>query len=159
MYRTSKRLLSLRSRPYRRFVLLTASALALIAGQSPQRHPVPFILDTDLGPDCDDAGAAAVLNALATRGEARILGAVCNTTSEWCAPALQAIFVWYRRDDVPIGTLKGPGNPGGSAEWYGESFNRYIAEHSPNRLHSGRNAPDAVTVYRRPRVSAGRLGW
>ncbi len=123
------------------------------AGQNTQRQPVPFILDTDLGPDCDDAGAVAVLNALATRGEAKILGSVCNTTSEWCAPALQAIFVWYRRDDVPIGTLKGPGNPGGSADWYGESFNRYVAEHSPNRLHSGKNAPDAVSVYRRALAS------
>jgi hypothetical protein len=133
-------------------LLLVISSLPIAAQQSP-REPVPFILDTELGPDCDDAGAAAVLNALATRGEAKILGAVCNTTSEWCAPALQAIFIWYRRGDVPVGTLKGPGNPGGSAEWYGESFNRYIAEHSPNRLHSGRNAPNAVAVYRRALAS------
>jgi inosine-uridine nucleoside N-ribohydrolase len=137
----------------RGYLFLVVCGLSATAAQPPQPEPVPFILDTDLGPDCDDAGAAAVLNALAIRGEAKILGAVCNTTSKWCAPALQAIFVWYHRDDVPVGTLKGPGNPGGSAEWYGESFNRYIAERSPNRLHSGKNAPDAVAVYRRALAS------
>lgn len=38
--------------------------------------PVEIILDTDIGPDCDDAGAIAVLNVLADKGEANILGLI-----------------------------------------------------------------------------------
>ena len=37
-----------------------------------------IIFDTDMAGDCDDAGALAVLNALADRGEAEILALVTN---------------------------------------------------------------------------------
>ena len=37
-------------------------------------NPVPIILDTDIGPDCDDAGAMSVLHALTNNNEAEILG-------------------------------------------------------------------------------------
>jgi len=42
-------------------------------------HPTPVvILDTDMLTDCDDAGALAMLHALADAGEVRILGVVLN---------------------------------------------------------------------------------
>ena len=41
-------------------------------------EPTPVIFDTDMANDCDDAGALAVLNALADKGEARILAVVTN---------------------------------------------------------------------------------
>jgi Inosine-uridine preferring nucleoside hydrolase len=110
--------------------------------------PIPVILDTDIGPDCDDAATVAVLHALNLLGEAKILGMMCNTTSPWGAPCLDAINTYYGRPDIPVGTLKGPGNPGGSQFWYGESFNRYVAENYPNRIQHGSNAPDAVALYR-----------
>jgi hypothetical protein len=110
--------------------------------------PVPIILDTDIGPDCDDAAAVAVLHALADLGEAKLLGMMCNTTSPWGAPCLNAINTYYGHPEIPIGTLKGPGNPGGGESWYGESFNRFIAETYPNQLQHGSNAPDAVHLYR-----------
>src|SRR4051812_44187889 len=106
--------------------------------------PIPVILDTDIGPDCDDAATVAILHALELKGEAKILGMVCNTTSPWGAPCLDAINTYYGRADIPVGTLKGPGNPGGTKGWYGESFNRFITENYPNRLRYGTNAPDAV---------------
>jgi inosine-uridine nucleoside N-ribohydrolase len=46
-------------------------------------EPVKIILDTDIGPDCDDAGAIAVLHTLATQGAAEILGiAHCTSNME-----------------------------------------------------------------------------
>src|SRR5262249_39700333 len=65
-----------------RFTLERASAALLAAGviagmaRAPARagpatslpKPVPVILDTDIGPDVDDVGAVAVLNALADNG-------------------------------------------------------------------------------------------
>ena len=52
-----------------RSVILTLAALVL-----PPLHaaePVKLILDTDMSGDCDDAGALALLHALADRGRVR----------------------------------------------------------------------------------------
>lgn len=125
---------------------LVVSAAAPAGAQPP---PVRVLFDTDLGPDSDDAGALALLHALADRGEAAILGVACSTTSPWCAPAADAIDTYYGRPDVPVGTLKGPGSAGGSEEWYGESFNGYLAGHFPNDTGHGEYAEDAVALYRR----------
>src|SRR5690606_28333393 len=86
--------------------------LALVAQAQPA--PRPIILDTDLGPDSDDAGALAMLHTLESMGEARTLAVLCSTRNPWCAPAADAINTYYGRPDVPIGTLKGPGPMGGS---------------------------------------------
>ena len=43
---------------------------------------IPIILDTDIGPDCDDVGAISVLHALANNGETEILGIMCCTSSQ-----------------------------------------------------------------------------
>ena len=131
--------------------LLASGALVLvtIAATSVQQpsaraatRAVPIIFDTDIGPDVDDAGTAAILNALADRGEARILAMNCCTSSEWGAPCLDAINTYYGRPDVPIGTFKGVGFLTDA------KYNRAIAEQFPNDLKNGRNAPDATEVYR-----------
>jgi len=107
-----------------------------------------IIFDTDLGPDSDDAGALAVLHALATNGEAEILGVICSTQNPWCAPCADAVNTYYKRPNIPVGTLKGPGSLGGSEEWYGDSFNGYIAGHFQNNIRHGEYAPDALIIYR-----------
>jgi inosine-uridine nucleoside N-ribohydrolase len=115
----------------------------------PAKKPVPVILDTDIGPDVDDAGCVATLHALANNGEAKILGIMCNTTTEWGAPCLDAFNTYYGRPNTPIGTLKGKGSSGDSPEWNGYAYNKYIATHFPNDLRSGNNAPDAAILYRK----------
>ncbi|HZF66381.1 MAG TPA: nucleoside hydrolase [Chitinophagaceae bacterium] len=114
-----------------------------------KERAVNIIFDTDIGPDVDDVGAVAVLHALADKGEATILGMLCNTTSEWGAPCLNALNTYYGRADIPIGTLKSTGTSGDSPDWNGFAYNRFIAEEFPNNLKSGLNAPDAIDVYRR----------
>lgn len=123
--------------------------LPLIGPVAAQPAGVRIIFDTDLGPDSDDAGALALLHALADRGEAEVLGVSCSTTSPWCAPAADAINAYYGRPDLPIGTLKGPGSSGGSEGWAGDSFNGYVAGHFANDLRHGEYAEDAVALYRR----------
>lgn len=109
----------------------------------PRRPPVPVILDTDIGPDCDDAGALAVLHVLADRGEASILGVICCTSSEWGAPCCDAINTYYGRPGLPVGTHKGEG-------FLCESrYNEAVARSFPTVLPSGREAPDARDLYRR----------
>ncbi len=51
-------------------------AFLLLAPSLPASEPVRVILDTDMASDCDDAGALAVLNALADCGEAEIVAVV-----------------------------------------------------------------------------------
>ena len=62
-----------------------------------------ILLDTDMGTDCDDAGALAVLHNLADSGKAEIV-AVVHCASEISGPvAVKAINTWYKRDEIPIG--------------------------------------------------------
>ncbi len=134
-----------------RALLLIALLVVLTSATRfpPPDGPQSVIFDTDLGPDSDDAGALAMLHALETLGEARILGVVCSTKNPWCAPAADAINTYYNRPDIPIGTLKGPGFSGTSEEWWGDSFNGYVAGRFPNDLKHGEYAEDAVALYRR----------
>ncbi|WP_214627923.1 nucleoside hydrolase [Paenibacillus agaridevorans] len=107
--------------------------------------PVPIILDTDIGPDCDDAGAVAVLHALQSEGQLRTVGMMHNTSSPWGAGCLDAINVYYGRGDIPVGTLEAPGFLVG--EPY-EKYNRLIATSCHNRYPEGRSVPDATSLYR-----------
>jgi inosine-uridine nucleoside N-ribohydrolase len=116
--------------------------------------PATIIFDTDMGPDADDAGALAVLLTLEHLGEARVLATIADTTNPWCAPAIDVINTYYGRGDIPVGTLKGPGSPGGSDDWFGGSFNGYLAGRFPAGLRHGTLAPDAIRLYRQ--VLAGQ---
>jgi len=107
--------------------------------------PVRVIVDTDIGPDCDDAAALAVLHALADRGEAEIVGVTHCTSSPWGVGCIDAINNYYGRPDIPIGTLKEPGFL--DQEGY-RKFNRYITQNYPNRFAGGEEAPGAVAALR-----------
>ncbi|NRF95128.1 hypothetical protein HQN89_30025 [Paenibacillus frigoriresistens] len=62
--------------------------------EQPQRTR-RVILDTDMGPDCDDAGALAILHALVDRGEAELLAVTHCTSNPWGAGCIDAINVYY----------------------------------------------------------------
>lgn len=107
---------------------------------------VPVIFDTDMDTDCDDAGALAILHALADRGEAEILGTVVSSRYPWSAPCVEAINRYYGRDDLPIGVPKTAWADTGAR---GSRYARQISEEFSTRLKSNDDAPDAVDVYRR----------
>ena len=134
---------------FKRIILFVLILVCGIFSSLRAQPPVKIILDTDLGPDSDDAGALAVLHSLTTRGEAEILAVMCSTKNPWCAPCADAINTYYLRPDIPIGTLKGPGSLGGSEDWYGDSFNGYIAGHFENDIIHGEYAMDAINLYRK----------
>jgi len=128
--------------------LLVALGLAAPVTRAERaRKPVRIILDTDIGPDVDDAGAVAVLHALADRKEARLVAVGCCTSSEWGAPCLDALNTYYGRPDTPVGTFKGAGFLADPREH--EKYNREVAARFPHALKTGRNAPDAAALYRR----------
>ena len=103
------------------------------------------ILDSDIGPDCDDAGALALLNIYADMGLCRILGAGHCTSNPYGAGAIDAICRHYGRNDVEIGTWKG-------SDFLNDEncrrYNKPIAENLPNRYRASQPY-DVVNVYRR----------
>lgn len=106
-----------------------------------ERH---FILDTDIGPDCDDA-AALGLAILYAGAQGRELDAVMHcTSSPYGVGTVRAIARWYGSSGLQVGTLKDPGFLSGEEAW--EKYNKPLA------LSVGpeeREAGDAVKLYRK----------
>jgi inosine-uridine nucleoside N-ribohydrolase len=109
-------------------------------------EPVKIILDTDIGPDCDDAGAIAVLHTLATQGAAEILGIAHCTSNPWGAGCVDALNVFYGRPNIPVSTLK---REGFLDDEQHTRYNKIIATEYPNRYGGLTAAPNAVDMYRR----------
>lgn len=102
--------------------------------------PVPIIFDTDMDTDCDDAGAMAVLHALADRGECDILATMVSVQHPGSVPTVAAINAYYGRPDLPIGCVK----QGGVNE--PSRFADKIAREFPQPR---KEAEDAALLYRK----------
>lgn len=83
-----------------------------------------IIFDTDMGSDCDDAGALAVLHKLADKEEIEILGVIFSSNANpYGIGVCAAINQYYGRPDIPLGQYQGIaliGDPN-------DSYSRYIA--------------------------------
>jgi inosine-uridine preferring nucleoside hydrolase len=121
-------------------LLLTLCATAPVCAQT------KIIFDADIDTDCDDAGALAVLHALADRGEAEILATVVSSRYSWSVPCVEAINRYYGRADIPIGAPKTAWADTGHR---GSPYAKQISEQFATRYKSNEDAPDAVDVYRR----------
>jgi hypothetical protein len=106
--------------------------------------PVRLIFDTDMDTDVDDAGALAMLHALADNGEVEILATMVSSLYPWSVPATDAINHYYGRPHLPIGSPKGEGATLDRTFRYAKE----IAEEFPHRLRSNDEAPDASKLYR-----------
>ena len=69
---------------------------------------IQIILDTDLGMDCDDAGALLILLRLMEAQKCALLAITHCTSNPYGAMAIDAIDRYYGYD-LPVGTLKSPG--------------------------------------------------
>ncbi len=128
-----------------RFILLTLLIAASYAAFPQKTKSEKIILDTDFGNDCDDAGALAILHQMAYQGQAEILATMYPMNDEWGAAAIDAVNTYYGKPNIPIGTYKG------SYEYKGKHndfYNSKLATGFPNDLKTGKNAPDAVSLYR-----------
>jgi len=115
------------------------------AGSSP---PTKIFCDTDMETDCDDAGALAVLHALADAEECEILATVCSVRDPLAAGTVAAINHYYGRPNLPLGLVKGDG------VLIKSKFAGPVAAEFPHRWKSAAGKfdadaiPDAVEVYR-----------
>ena len=101
-----------------------------------------ILLDTDIGPDCDDAAALALCILYARETGSELLGVMHCTSSPWGVGAIRSILRWYGAEQTPVGTLKDPGFLTGPAY---EKYNRPLAEEIPAEA---RQAPDCTRLYR-----------
>lgn len=127
--------------------LLLGLPIALHAAETPNSAPVRVILDTDMSGDCDDAGALAVLHALADRGECELLAVVTNRKDKTnaSAAAVDAIDTYYGRPNIPVGTdQQGP-----TALQRNSPYAPALRDNFPHDMVSDDRAPHALDVYRR----------
>lgn len=124
-------------------------ALATLASAAPAK----VIFDTDMANDCDDAGALAVLHALADQGEAEILAIVTNRKdpSGASAAACAAINTYYGRPEIPIGTDKDGAKTKGRTP---SSYAGALRDEFPHKAKPDDQMPDALSVLRRSLAAA-----
>ncbi|MEI7422342.1 MAG: ADP-ribosylglycohydrolase family protein [Prolixibacteraceae bacterium] len=113
--------------------------------KSPLVKPVKIILDTDIGPDYDDAGALAFLHAMADSGKAEILGTIACNKDSLVVPTIEVINTYFGRHSIPTGAPKSAGVSIGADQHWPDS----IVSRFPHQSRSTRQAPDAVAQYRR----------
>jgi len=113
--------------------------------------PVRLIFDTDMGNDVDDAVALAMIHALESRGEAKLLAVTITKDNRWAAPFIDLMNTFYGRGTIPIGIVRDGKTPEDS------NMIRLPAERKrpdgslvyPRHLVDGREAPEAVGLLRR----------
>ena len=132
----------------RKLLALTAAVCLGVGAARAQSTPVIF--DTDMGNDVDDALALAMLHALESRGECRIIGVTITKDNPWAAPYVDLVNTFYGRAHIPVGMVKGGVTPDNS-RMIQVPAERRRAEGTlvyPRRLAPG-EAPEAVALLRR----------
>ena len=90
------------------FIGLTFSYSCQRAPQNIKDKPIKVILDTDMGSDCDDVGAMALLHAYADFGKVEIIGCIYSSGKvPFGAGVIDAINTYYNRPNIPIGANYG----------------------------------------------------
>lgn len=104
--------------------------------------PARLLFDTDMTTDCDDAGAMAVLHALADGGECEILATVTSVRDPLALATVDLINRYRGRPELPLGWVKGEG------VLMPSKFTAHLAADFPHNVTSPETFPDAVKVYR-----------
>ena len=109
-------------------------------------HAQPnIIFDTDMGSDCDDAGALAMLHKLADKGEVNILGVMFSSgKNKYGIGVCDAINTYYGRGDLPLGQYK-DNDIGDTGNTYSIDIAKNITKYHHNIIDS---AEEIVAAYK-----------
>ncbi len=107
---------------------------------------VGLIFDTDMGNDVDDALALAMIHALESRGEAKLLAVTVTKDNRHAAPYCDLVNHFYGRGYIPVGAVRNGKTPEDSPmiQVPVERQPEY-----PRKLRDYRRAPEAVDLIRR----------
>jgi inosine-uridine nucleoside N-ribohydrolase len=138
---------------------MAAALLTPTAG----RAQTAVTFDTDMYCDIDDMLALAMLHALDSRGEVKLLAVTIGTEGRWIAPYVDLVDTFYGHGDIPVGTVRGgitvhrfDGEPRPCTP-NGVNYTQYISQLTrpdgapvyPRRLLDGEKAEEAVHLLRR----------
>ena len=100
------------------------------------------IFDTDMGPDCDDAGALAILLQYITKYDIE-LAAVCNCTSNpYANGCIRAICEYYGFENIKVGQHRGKEMLPGY-----DKYNKAVVKKFCKYENSACHADNALDVY------------
>jgi inosine-uridine nucleoside N-ribohydrolase len=103
---------------------------------------VKVIFDTDLGGDCDDLGALAMLNHFIDRKECNLLAVMCWSTEKYAVEAIDAVNRFYNHPEIPIGVRKD------TPTFDQDSYSKPIADKFPHQM-TFESAAEATQLYRK----------
>jgi inosine-uridine nucleoside N-ribohydrolase len=112
---------------------------------------IQLILDTDIGPDCDDVGALALLHILARKYPTDFLAMTNCTSNPYACGTIDAINRCYGQPNIPIGTYE---KSGFLEEGYSQKYNRYITENYENAYRPPSIPPGALSVLKKALIGA-----
>ena len=110
-----------------------------------------IILDTDIGPDCDDAGALGLLHILSRKRNVNLLAITHCTSSPYGCGCIDAINHAFGKKDIPIGTLQKCGFLD-APDYY--KYNKFISENYPNRFAGGTTPVSALQALKNALLNA-----
>lgn len=129
--------------------LLLAVVFPVRAEQAPV-GPVPLVFDTDMGNDADDAMALAMIHALESRRECRLLAVTVTKDNPYAGRFVDLMNTFYGRGSIPIGLVHE-----GVAREDGKYLRQVVTASDggkPRYTHDfqpGPGAPEAVALLRR----------
>lgn len=105
-----------------------------------------IMLDTDIGCDCDDAGALAILHRLCDRGEAELVSVTHCFATPFVAGCIDAINRFNKRE-VPIGINYMRSSPDGGV-YARDLCQRFENGYPPEKFYR-KEIPDTLSVLRK----------
>ena len=136
-----------------RYVLAASIMLACCGGVQSvvAAEPVRLIFDTDMGNDIDDALALAVLHALESRGEAKILAVTITKDNRWAGPYVDLVNTFYGRGSIPVGRVLNGKTPeaGKYLKPVVEAKNAAGKPLYPHRIQPDSATPETVALLRK----------
>ncbi|MEZ6193989.1 MAG: nucleoside hydrolase [Phycisphaerales bacterium] len=115
---------------------------------SSSKSKVRLILDTDMGNDIDDALALAMIHALQSRGECKLLAVTLSKDNAYAPMYVDIVNTFYGRGDIPIGIVTDGVTPDDGP------YNRPVIESTDHgkpryaRSYKPDTYPEAVTLLR-----------
>ena len=110
-----------------------------------------ILFDTDIGCDCDDAGALAMLHYYENRGMIQLLASTYCTSSPYGAGSIDVINRYYGRGHIPVGTPKHSGFMDDEKYYY---YGPQLCAEYDTQYPHGSLAPDCVSVFRKALANA-----
>lgn len=113
---------------------------------------IKIVFDTDMGMDCDDAGALAMLHRLCDKGEAELLAVTHCYSSPYVAGCIDAINHFYGRE-VPVG-INYDIFESGQGVYAGALCEGFPNRYPATTFKTADTPPDTLTVLRKTLAEA-----